>query len=257
LNSALYFLYDHTFDGLLTCVFEAFNRKEFPENIVGENEQLPLFTESFRVITDDAKADRILKALRKKISKSALDMLFISYLSELKGIEICIFRYIRKALLAEKSIETNFADLDVLELSKIYKKVGREEERIRQFVRFQKTADGLFFAAMDPKYNVLPLTARFFETRYADQQWLIYDVRREYGLYYDLKTVEIVRFEQPPEISETGRIADEKSDESEKAFQNLWKDYLKAITIRERRNLKLQRQHMPKRFWKYLTEKQG
>jgi len=252
----VYFLYDHTFDGLLTCVFDAFNRKEFPEYIIDENRQLPMFTESFRVITDDAKADRVLKALRKKISRSALDMLFISYLSEAEGIEIRIFRYIQKALLAEKSIETNFADPDVLELSKVYKKVTREEERIRQFVRFQKTADGLFFAAMSPAYNVLPLTARFFKSRFADQQWVIYDVKREYGLYYDLNTVETVHFDQLPIAKETGKLTTEKLDEYEASFQDLWKDYLKAITIRERLNLKLQRQHMPKRFWKYLTEKQ-
>jgi probable DNA metabolism protein len=252
----MYFLYDHTFDGLLTCVFEAFNRREFPEYITGEDRQLPLFTESFRAITDDTKADHILQELRKKISRSALDMLFICYLSELEGIEIRIFRYIQKALLAEKSIETNFADPDVLELSKVYKKVAREEERMRQFVRFQKTADGLFFAAMSPAYNVLPLTARFFKTRFADQQWIIYDVKREYGLYYDLKTVETVHFDRLPGAAETGRLTPEKLDEYETIFQDLWKDYLKAITIRERLNLKLQRQHMPKRFWKYLTEKQ-
>jgi len=253
----VYFLYDHTFDGLLTCVFDAFNRKEFPENIIDENEQLPLFAESFRVITDNAKADRILKALRKKISPEALDMLFISFLSELEGNEIRLFRYIQKALLAEKSIETNFADPDVLELSKIYRKVRREEERMRQFVRFQKTADGTFFAVMDPAYNVLPLTARFFKIRYADQQWIIYDVKREYGLYYDLKAVETVHFDQLPVELGTGKLSTDKLDESEIVFQDLWKDYLKAVTIRERLNLKLQRQHMPKRFWKYLTEKQG
>ena len=253
----LYFLYDNTFDGLLTCVFDAFNRKEFPENIAGENKLLPLFTESFRVITDDAKADRVLKALREKISKAAIDMLFVCYLSELEEIEIRLFRYIQKALSAGQSIETNFADPDVLYLSKVYKKVGREEERMRQFVRFQKTADGLFFAVMDPAYNVLPLTARFFKTRYADQQWIIYDVKREYGLYYDLNTVETVHFDQLPATLETGKLSSDKLDEYEVAFQDLWKDYLKAITIRERHNLKLQRQHMPKRFWKYLTEKQG
>ena len=253
----LYFLYDNTFDGLLTCVFDAFNRREFPENIAGEDKQLPLFTESFRVITDNAKADRVLKALRKKISQPALDMLFITYLSELEGIEIRIFHYIQKALAAGKSIETNFADPDVLELSKIYKKVSREEERIRQFVRFQKTADGLFFAVMNPMYNVLPLTARFFKTRFADQQWIIYDVKREYGLYYDLISVETVCFDQLPLVPGTGKLAPDKLDAYETAFQDLWRDYLKSITIRERLNLKLQRQFLPKRFWKYLTEKQN
>ena len=151
----LYFIYDNTFEGLLTCVFEAFFRKEFPQSIVGENVQLPLFSESFRVVTDDAKSERVLNALRKKISKSALQMLFVTYLSELEGIEIVLFRYMQKARTSETSIEMNFADADVLELSKVYKKVTREEENIRQFVRFQKTADGMFFAVMDPLHNVL------------------------------------------------------------------------------------------------------
>ena len=251
----LYFVYDNTFDGLLTCVFDAFNRREFPEKIVSQDVQLPLFTESFRVITDEAKADRVLKALREKISKSALDMLFIDFLSELEGIEMVLFRYIQKTLTSEFSIEMNFADPDVLELSKIYKKVTREEERMRQFVRFQKTTDGIFFAIMDPMYNVLPLSARFFQNRFADQSWIIYDVRRKYGLFYDLKTVETVQFDRLNLSIETGKLTSEKLDDYESAFQDLWKDYLQAITIQERRNLKLQRQHMPKRFWKYLTEK--
>ncbi|GHV31740.1 DNA metabolism protein [Bacteroidia bacterium] len=251
----LYFIYDNTFDGLLTCVFDAFNRREFPEKIVGENIQLPLFTESFQVITDETKSDRVLKALRGKISKSALDMLFIDYLSELEGIEMILFRYIRKALISKFSIEMNFADPDVLELSKIYRKVTREEERMRQFVRFQKTADGVFFAIMDPIYNVLPLSVRFFQNRFADQPWIIYDVRRKYGLYYDLKSVETVQFNHLDVSFETGKLSAGKLDDYESAFQDLWKDYLKAITIQERKNLRLQRQFMPKRFWKYLVEK--
>ncbi|GHU63528.1 DNA metabolism protein [Bacteroidia bacterium] len=250
----LYFIYDKTFEGLLTCVFDAFFRKEFPQRIVGENVQLPLFSESFRVITDDTKSERVLNALRKKISKSALQMLFVTYLSELEGIEIILFRYIQKALTSETSIEMNFADADVLELSKVYKKVTREEENIRQFVRFQKTADGMFFAVMEPVHNVLPLTAKFFKTRYADQQWIIYDIRRKYGLFYDLNTVETVHFERLDISPETGKLSPEKLDEYELAFQNMWKDYLKAVTIHQRRNLKLQKQHLPVRFWKYLTE---
>ena len=252
----LYFIYDNTFEGLLTCVFDAFNRKEFPQDIVGENFQIPLFSDSFKVITDEEKASRVLNAIKQKISKSAIDMLFVCYLSELESINITLFRYIQKALLSKMSIEMNFSDPDVLDLSKIYKKVQNEETHLRQFVRFQKTADGMFFAVIDPKYNVLPLSAAFFKTRYADQQWIIYDVKRNYGFYYDLNDIETIHFENPEISLKTGKLTPEKTDEYELAFQNLWKDYLQAVTIQERKNLKLQRQHMPKRFWKYLIEKQ-
>jgi probable DNA metabolism protein len=250
----LYFVYDNTFEGLLTCVFEAFNRREFPQNIVRKDILPPLFTDSFKVITDETKSERVLNALRKKISRSALRMLFVDFLSEADGVEIILFRYIRKAVTAEKSIEMNFADADVLELSKVYRKVTREEERVRQFVRFQKTADNIYFAVIEPIYNVLPLTADFFKTRYADQQWVIYDIKRKFGLFYDLNTVETVCFDNLDISQLTGSINPEKLDESELIFRNLWRDYLKAITIRERTNPKLQRQHMPVRFWKYLTE---
>jgi probable DNA metabolism protein len=251
----LYFIYDKTFEGLLTCVFEAFNRREFPQYIVGNDVLPPLFSSSFRVITDETKSKRVLNGLRKKISPSALRMLFVDFLSEIDGVEIIIFHYIRKAVTADKSIEMNFTDEDVLELSKIYKKVIREEEHVRQFVRFQKTADNIYFAVIEPVYNVLPLSEGFFKTRYADQQWIVYDVKRKYGLFYDLNTVETVCFDNLDISPLTGSVNPEKLDESELVFRNLWKDYLNAITIRERTNLKLQRQHMPVRFWKYLTEK--
>jgi probable DNA metabolism protein len=44
--------------------------------------------------------------------------------------------------------------------------------------------------------------------------------------------------------------------ENEVMFQDFWKSYIRSLTIRERLNPKLQRQHMPVRFWKFLTEKQ-
>ena len=53
-----------------------------------------------------------------------------------------------------------------------------------------------------------------------------------------------------------GKLDEKLMAEDEKLYQELWKGYFKAMTIKERINLKLQRQHLPKRYWKYLTEKQ-
>ena len=43
---------------------------------------------------------------------------------------------------------------------------------------------------------------------------------------------------------------------AETDYQELWKAYFKSVDIPERRNLKLHLQHVPKRYWKYLVEKQ-
>lgn len=251
------FTYDKTLDGLLTAVFDAYARKTFPDLLLEEKQPLPLFyDEVHAVITDEEKAGRVWKALEKKLSKVALSMITVSWLSELPEIDILLFRYIRKNIDARRSVEMNFGDPDILELSKIWKKVGHEKHHVQQFLRFQKAADGTFFAAMEPLYNVLPLTVPFLKDRFADQKWLVYDLKREYGYYYDLKEVMEVRFEEKEQHLLSGMLSEEIMDKDEKLFQRMWKQYFQSIAIKERINPKLQRQHMPVRFWKYLTEKQ-
>lgn len=251
------FLYDKTFEGLLTAVFYAYTRRSFPDRLLAEGEPLPLFyDEVFSVYTDDAKCDRVWKGLQKKISASALGMISTCWLSELPEIDELLFRYIRKAFDAPKSIELNFGDADVLEISKIYKKVCNERLRIVQFLRFQKAADGTFFTAVEPMYNVLPLVIPYLKDRFADQCWLFYDLKREYGYYYDQRDVSEVRFEEKQAHLLSGFLSDDLLDTNEKLFQQLWKEYFKTIAIKERLNPRLHRQHMPARFWKYMTEKQ-
>ena len=250
------FIYDYTFEGLLTCIFDAYFRKTFPDLLLKEGEPLPLFyDETFHVSTDERKAMRVWRGLEKKISHHALSALTYCWLSELPEVDKRLFRYIRKAIDSPRSIETNFADADVLELSKIYKKVDGERVHLMQFVRFQKAADGTFFAAVEPQFNALPLAVEHFKDRFADQCWLLYDLKREYGYYYDLKEATEVRFEEKEAHLLSGLLGEELMDADEKLFQQMWKTYFKSIAIKERLNPKLHRQHMPARFWKYMPEK--
>ena len=169
-----------------------------------------------------------------------------------------LFRYIRKAIDAPRSIETNFADPDVLEFSRMWKRVDWERIRMLQFIRFQKAADGTYFAAVEPEKNALPLITGHFKDRFADQRWLIYDIKRAYGYYYDLKEIREVTFGEDSREGHlvTGMLDESLMDKDEKLFQRLWKTYFKAICIRERLNPRKHRQDMPVRYWKYLTEKQ-
>lgn len=253
------FIYDKTFDGLLTAVFDAYFRKTFPDVLLSEGDALPLFyDESFTVVTDEEKAARVWCGLQKKISSSALGCLTQSWLSELPEVDMLIFRYIRKAIDSPRSIETNFADSDVLQLARIWKKVDGERVHLLQFVRFQKTVDGTFFAAFSPDHNALPLVIDHFKDRFADQKWIIYDMKRRYGYYYDLQEVALVSFDDDSRQAHliTGMLDESLMDKDEKLFQKLWKTYFKAICIKERLNPRKHKQDMPVRYWKYLTEKQ-
>lgn len=250
------FVYDKTFEGLLTAVFDAYSRRVFPDALLAEGEPFPLFyDETVTVCTDAAKADRVWKGLERKISKTSLSGVTVTWLSELPEVDMLLFRYIRKAIDSPVTIEFNLGDPDVLETAKIWKKVNNERLRVMQFFRFQKAADGTYFAAVAPIYNVLPLVLPYAQDRFADQRWLLYDLKREYGFYYDLQETTEVRFEEKDSHLLTGLLADDIMDQDEKLFQRMWKAYFKSIAIRERLNPRLHRQHMPERFWKYMPEK--
>lgn len=250
------FRYDKTFEGLLTAVFDAYYRKTFPERLIAVESIEPLFSEELYVVTSDGeKSERVWKALEKKLSKTTCNMITHVWLSEQEGSDEMIFRYIRKAFDSRYSIASNYADKDVLEMNQLAKKVDREREHITQFVRFQKTADAIFFAPIEPIYNALPLAVEHFVNRFADQKWIIYDIKRQYGYFYDLTTTQEITLDTDLDFSSVS-LGNALIAEDERLFQDMWKAYFKSLTIKERVNPKLQRQHMPVRFWKLLTEKQ-
>lgn len=250
------FTYDKTFEGLLCCVFFAFEADETPDVMLETDDVKPLFLEkSFTIVTESKKSARVWSGLEKKISPSASHMLLLVWLSELPEVDLIIFRYIFKAFKSHVSIELNFGDPDVLRCSEIYKKINQNCHKAIQFVRFQKTSDGIYFAPISPDFNVISLVANHFKNRYADQPWIIYDTKRKFGLYYNLHKIEEITFTEDP-VSESGKLKAEQMDADELLYQQMWKDYFKTMAIKQRINLKLQRQHMPVRYWKYLTEMQ-
>ena len=248
--------FDRTLDGLLTAVFDAYARRSFPDILQGTDAPLPLFYDELHaVVTDDAKAGRVWRALQKKLSAEALTCVTVSYLSELSELDMHLFRYVCKAVDSPVSIERNFADEDVLFVVNTFRKVRYERFRMLQFLRFQKAADGTYFALMEPLYNV-PLAIGHFRDRFSDQAFLLYDRRRHYGYYYDHGELTRVSFDERLPHFRSGKLDESMLDKDEMLFQELWRTYFKAICIRERLNPRKQRKDMPVRYWKYLTEKQ-
>jgi probable DNA metabolism protein len=250
-------LYDGSFDGFLCAVFDVYEYRYADADICTEKRfRGNLFEAVHRVNPAAERSDRVWKGLQQKLSGEATEALYRAFLSEEEGIENTLLAYIRYAFASSQCIETDYSHPAVLAITQTARKVGREKHRMEAFVRFQKTADGLYYALIEPTCNVLPLVAPHFEARYADQRWLIYDGLRRYGLYYDGETVEEVAIAFR-EGTVNGRDAARVYDESEAFYQQLWQQYFKSVNIAARKNTRLHLQHMPRRYWKHLTEKKG
>ena len=261
----LVYTFDNTLDGLLTAVFDSFFLHQQPEVLLAEGEQLPLFADQpHQVMTDSEKAARVWKGLEKKLSANGLKMITLSWLSEERALNQPLFNFICKvfrpqASQCRDSLENNASDPDVLAVRNTCRRVLHEQLRMKQFIRFQKAKDGTYLGVVAPDHNVLPLIIDHFQDRFNDQPWLIYDAKRHYGYYYDGAADPIrITFEDETTVPfdlTSGKLESEVLSADDELFQQLWRTYFKAICIRERINPKKQLSDMPRRYWKYMTEK--
>ena len=257
----LVYIFDRTLDGLLSAVFDAYFRRQQPEMLVGEGDQLPLFSEEvYHVTTAEEKARRVWAGLEKRLKAEALKLIAVSWLSEEKDLPTPLFHYIYKVFQSKGGGGYDFTDADVLHVTNTARRVMHEQLRMKQFVRFQKAKDGTYLGVVKPDHDVLPLVIDHFQDRFRDQPWLLYDARRKYGYYKGGDGIPIrVTFEDTSSLPfslDDGRLSEELLSDNDRLFQELWRTYFKAICIRERINPRKQLKDMPRRYWKYMTEKQ-
>ncbi len=253
----MYFLFDGSYAGFMCCVFESFERKEFDIIPITEEEyQGDIFQSARMIFTDAAKARRVHVALQKKLNKEDTANFLRVILSEEPRAWLSSFRIILEIFKDGASVLNNYGNEDVLCFTQTLKKVNRESHRMKAFVRFKKSSDGMYYSLIEPDFNVLPLIAEFFKDRYADQRWLIYDVKRKYGMLYDMFSVSEVKELLPAGDDLPVENITITLDKEEEKYQRLWQQYYKSTNITTRKNMKLHLQHVPRRYWKYLSEKE-
>lgn len=244
-------IYDGTFEGFLTAVFCVYEYKFVQAEIHRTIPSSSLFGNVRHIATDEAKAERVWKGLANKLTSAGLHTLFCSYLADTLQEENNMLAYIRHALASTHNIEADYSNFAVLRAQRVEKMVHRERHRMTAFIRFKLTKDNIYFAEVQPDFDVLPLIKKHFKNRYTDQLWLIYDTKRNYGIYYNLNTVEEITLNFGEQTKNEGDWVAEE----EPLYQTLWQQYFKSVNIASRKNMKLHIQHMPKRYWKLLTEK--
>lgn len=243
----LIYVYDGSFEGILTSVFEAFSRKETPDAILPEDGlQQDLFASYSFIQTDPAKSDRVYTSIWKNISEDALKNIYHVFLSEDPDAATLVYRYLKLGWKMGSSVDMFLSDDTVFKIMDINRRVGFEVHRMTGFVRFRQVGEGIYYSSISPDNNIVELLAPHFAERLSDQKWIIHDVRREIAALYNLKEWIVSEFS----ADEIPDVTDE-----EKLYSKLWKRFFATLEIPSRSNPRLQRQLLPRRYWVHLTEK--
>lgn len=240
------FLYDGSFYGLLTVIFDVYRTRVFPAGIeTDENVQETICCDYKYTETDSEKARRVEESVLKRISARALHNVYYAYLSNVKDKEMAIFNYIRAGYRYGREVN-NYLALDcVNEVLTAARNVGNEAHLFKEFIRFTELKNGVYYAKIEPKNNVLPAIEEHFSDRYSSMPFIIHDaVRRECLACVGGQSV-IRSVDSLPEL---------ELSENETAYRELWQCFFDTIEIKERHNEKCQNTHLPKRFRKNMTE---
>ena len=238
------FLYDGSFEGFLTALSLALESVE-ASGISRENAaEAGLFPELMNAGADPRKAAGARDLIEQRGSPESWQHVRFAFLSEAPGAETAILEYVK--LLAEKgpAADNMLADDRVKKVHGLSARVGGETHRFLGFVRFKELADKTLYSKIEPDHNILALLVPHFRARLGTFNWVIHDARRNNAtLYFKGKLV------YAPLAS--ARIIE---DGKEAEVRELWRHFFKTAAIKERINPGLQRQNVPLKYRKNLTE---
>lgn len=242
-------LYDGTLNGYLTCVFERYYDHKDADGILPSNVSKFNFLDEYITITSDkAKSTKVRDAIIKKASHKHFCNVKDAMRSENPNKEKIIFSYISLLLKHGNSASEFYGDKRVTDFNDLLRKVYAEFHRLIAFVRFMEMKNNVYYAYYSSDNDIIDMLGREFVSRLNTQQFVLHDYKRKKMLCYDGKSTLITA---APDLIQI------VLSEREKAFTHLWQQYHKNVTIKERKNLRLQRNFLPKKYRHFMSEFQN
>ena len=120
------YLYDGTFDGLLTCIYHHYYTDQAAGIYLRDEYQPSMLNGFMGVETESDKAARVYEAIASKISDYALRGIYRAYLSTVPGKEMAILNYAVLGFRIGPAILSLHAREEVQALEDMIRKVGNE-----------------------------------------------------------------------------------------------------------------------------------
>lgn len=242
---------DH-WEDMMTCIYEAWASKLGHQNIRLELEpveQRELFCEYIHIDADTEKAGKVVSSIRKKISWKAYRQVFYAAHASIPQKLECIYRFLILGFHFGNQVTEMMTDPTVMELFEMSRRVGNEAHYMREFARFTCHDNQFYVCHMEPEHDILLMLAEHFADRMPSENWMILDDRRGTAVIHpkDQKVYQ-------KELSEKEQELLHQTEEMADHYTRLWKEFFHTIGIEERKNPVCQRNHMPLRYRKHVTE---
>ena len=237
-------LYDGTFEGFLSLVYEVYYKKLKPTKIYKNLPNEILFEEILEINSSKESGIKVLNAIKTKFPKEILEKILNIFMCDSKDFELVLLEYIIIGFKDSKQLY-NINNSCVFYINNLEKELFKNVHKMTGFIRFEELEDGSLYGKIESKFNLVYFLGRHFLKRFNNQNFIIHDINRKLAflkIQNDFSIKEVAFFDEPNYSS------------NEEKFQKLRKSFFSGVTINERTNLKLQTQMVPLLYRTYMSE---
>lgn len=210
-----------------------------------------LFCDYVEVEETEHKAAAVEKLIRRHLGQKSYWDIYHAALSEdkEKGNAILGTMLAARKIPDSTRIMEHLGHPKVEKVFELSRSVGGEAHNYKGFLRFRELENGVLYAEITPKNQVLTCIAPHFSDRLPLENWMIYDKTHRMFVVHEAKKKWVLVWDEGVDLSISDRIS-----EKEKEYANLWKSFCKTIAIKERTNPRCQLQHLPLRYRPDMVE---
>ncbi len=248
------YICEDTITGIFSGIYEAWKTRLRAEQLGialrGQLEQ-ELFCEYVEVEESEKKAIAVEKLIQKHLSFDAYYHLYHALLSCDKDKGDAVLGTMLEARNIKNStrIMHHLTHPKVQKVFELSRKVSNEAHFFIELIRFRELSSGIMFAQIEPKSQVLTCIGDHFANRFPLENWMIYDKTHGQFLLHEAKKAWVLVMDEEIDLEKLKQVS-----YAEHAFAQLWNGFFQSISIKERENYRLQRQNLPIRFRKNMTE---
>lgn len=248
------YICENSLEGIFSGIYRAYQEKAEPESTeltVGEIENYRLFAQYFTVAAREEHAGKVARTVLREFGTD-------TYLDISKALAAqdgekanAVYRTVAYGLRHKcgNRLMGNLKDPYIHKVFELSRSTNYEILHMKQFLRFHELDNGMLFARIGPKCNILTFIAPHFADRLPLENFVIYDEKR--GLF----AVHPAGKEWFLAAGEDyDRTVSERYSDRETEYQALFRHFCHSIAIEERRNTNLQRQMLPIRFREYMND---
>lgn len=249
-----YLICEDSLEGIFTGIYDAYLLKRPHEQIhicVGEEENYRLFAVYERRAPDEEKAVKVARTIGREFGEETYLWICRALASPETDKGEAVYKTIVAGLQmrGRKDIMGNLADAHVHRVFELARFTANEAHYHVEFLRFRELESGILYAEIGPKNNIITFIMPHFADRLPLENFVVYDEKRNiYAVHPSGRDWYLVWGR------EGGEMAEHIFSREEKKYSELFTHFFHTIAIKERRNGELQRNMLPLRYRKYMTE---